>query len=146
MRVVIDTNVLISGLLSDQGAPATILRLALHGEIELIFSPQTVREHWQVLHYSKILRHLEKLKIPIETAEQAFRSLVEISSLVSGKEYVDIITDDPSDNIFLACAVEGNADFIVSGDRHLKALSTFRDIQIVDPASFLIIISDPLKN
>lgn len=145
MRVVIDTNVLISGLLSGQGAPATILRLALHGEIELIFSPRTVKEHWQVLHYSKILKRLDELKIPIETAEQAVRSLIEISSLVPGKEHVDIIAEDPSDNVFLACAVEGNADFIISGDRHLKSLKVFRDIQIVNPASFLILISDSLK-
>ena len=49
--------------------------------------------------------------------------------------------DDPSDNIYLACAVEGKADLIVSGDRHLKDLKSFRQILIVDPAKFLEVIS-----
>ncbi len=145
MRVVVDTNVLISGLLSGQGAPATILRLALHGEIELIFSPQTVQEHWLVVHYPKILKRLEKLGISIETAERALRSLVEMSSLVPGKDHVDVIADNPSDNVFLACAVEGKADVLVSGDNHLKQLKSYQNIQIVDPAHFLDLIKKRMK-
>lgn len=146
MRVVIDTNVLISALLSAKGAPALVLRLALEGKIDLVFSPQTVDEHWRVLHYSKIQKRLSKLEISMETAERALRHLVEISLIVSGKKRVAVIADDPSDNAFLACAAEGTADIIVSGDRHLKKLKTFEGIRILDPATFLDIISKPNDN
>jgi len=143
MRVVIDTNVLVSSLLSGTGAPAAVLQLALRGQLELIFSPQTLEEYWRVLHYSKIQKRLSNLGISMETTEQALRSLVEISHVVPGKERVDIIADDPSDNAFLACAIEGKADLIISGDRHLKKLKAFQGIRILDPATFLDIISRP---
>ncbi len=55
---------------------------------------------------------------------------------------VSAILDDPSDNIYLACAVEGAADFIVSGDHHLTDLKIFRRIPIVNPAIFLMLIAE----
>lgn len=137
MRVVIDTNVLISALLSAIGAPAQILRLALEGKVELIFSPETVKEHWRVLHYARIQERLSRLGISMKTAEQAVRRLAETSHVVPGKEYVDAVADDPSDNMFLACAVEGRADYIVSGDSHLKQLKHFQGIPILEPTHFV---------
>ncbi|MDR3557430.1 MAG: hypothetical protein P4L55_21955 [Syntrophobacteraceae bacterium] len=55
-----------------------------------------------------------------------------------------VIEDDPSDNIYLACALEGQADFIISGDHHLTDLVEFRDIRIVNPAAFLEILDQEL--
>ena len=137
IRVVLDTNILISALLSAKGAPAEILRLERKGEIELVFAPETVDEHWRVFHYSKIEERFKKLKVPLETVEQFIMSLVKASVLVPGKFKVDAIKSDPSDNIFLACAIEGQADFIISGDHHLLELGIFQEIEIVDPATFL---------
>lgn len=54
---------------------------------------------------------------------------------------MDAIESDPSDTIYLVCGMEGKADFVVSGDHHLKDLKTYRGIQIVDPATFLGICS-----
>jgi uncharacterized protein len=137
MRGVIDTNILISAFLSAQGAPAQILRLALEGKLELVFSPHTVKEHWQVLHYSKIRSRLRKLKISLKTAEGTLQRLVDISHLVAGKVKVDIIAADPSDSIFLACAVEGHADCAISGDHHLRDLETCQGIPIMEPSTLL---------
>jgi hypothetical protein len=64
---------------------------------------------------------------PIETDAMA----------VPGTTKVTVITDDPDDNMFLACAVEGQADFIVSGDPHLLSLSRFRGIPIATVREFL---------
>lgn len=70
------------------------------------------------------------------------RELSYLAETIPGDVAVDTIKDDPSDNIYLGCAVEGNADLIVSGDRHLKDLKSFRQILIVDPAEFLQVISE----
>lgn len=137
IRAVIDTNILISALLSAQGAPAQILRMEREGRIELVFSPDTVQEHWRVLHYRKIEKRLEKLHVPLATVEQFLMNLVKASTLVPGTMKVDAIEADPSDDIFLACAIEGQANFIISGDHHLLELGTFQGIQIVEPATFV---------
>ncbi len=50
---------------------------------------------------------------------------------------VDTIEDDPSDNVFLSCALEAEADFIISDDAHLNRLKSFHGIQIVDTTVFL---------
>jgi len=50
---------------------------------------------------------------------------------------LSVIETDPSDNMFLECAVEGRADFIISGDRHLKDLRVYKGIEILDPSTFL---------
>jgi uncharacterized protein len=59
------------------------------------------------------------------------------ADITPGELAIDAVKADPSDNIYLACAVEGKADFIVSGDDHLKSLQSFRGIPIVNPATFL---------
>jgi hypothetical protein len=74
------------------------------------------------------------------------RELSDLAEMIPGDVEVNAIKDDPSDNIYLACAVEGKADFIVSGDRHLKDLKSFRQIPIVDPAKFLQVISKGNRN
>lgn len=66
------------------------------------------------------------------------------NSLRSNAEFVKthsdalVITVDPADNIFLECAVDGNADYIISGDKHLLDLKTYSDIQILNPKAFLV--------
>jgi uncharacterized protein len=63
------------------------------------------------------------------------------ADIAPGELAVEAIKDDPSDNIYLACAVEGKADFVVSGDAHLRNLKSFQAIRIVDPATFCLIIA-----
>jgi putative PIN family toxin of toxin-antitoxin system len=137
IKVVLDTNVLISATLSQKGKPAQILMLAREGKIELLFSTATTKELWDVLHYQRIKARLEKLKIPLSLAEEFLKGLVKASTLVLVNMEVDVIKDDPSDNVFLACAIEGQANFIISGDNHIKALEHYQEIQIMDPAEFL---------
>lgn len=137
IKVVLDTNVLISATLSRKGKPAQILMLAREGKIELLFSTATTKELWDVLHYKRITARLEKLKIPLSLAEEFLKGLVKASTLVLVNLEVDVIKDDPSDNVFLACAIEGQANFIISGDNHIKTLGQYQEIQIMDPAEFL---------
>ena len=137
IRVVLDTNVLVSALLSPSGKPAEILRLERNGQIEIVFSPDILMEHWRVLSSQKIRRRFEERGVSFSTVELILKSITRGSIIVPGRTKIEEIRDDPSDNMFLACAVEGEADCIISGDRHLKALESFEGIPILDPAAFL---------
>ena len=140
MRVVLDTNVLVSAILSPGGTAAQILQLGRVGRFELVFSSDTIREHLQVLRYPKIRKLLERRNLSLDTVESFLEQLTRISIPVPAKIKIDAIQEDPSDNIFLACAVEGNADYVVSGDHHLKDLGAYQGIEILHPAAFLEII------
>ncbi len=137
MRVVLDTNVLISAILSPQGLAAQILRHERNDRIELAFSPETGNEAFRVLRSPKIKSLLKKRNVPLGKVESFLKSLISASVLTAGGIRVDAIQDDPSDNMFLACALEAEADFIVSDDSHLNKLKSFHGMQIVDTIIFL---------
>ena len=128
-KVVFDTNVLISAILFG-GSPRKCLDLAIEGEIELYLSKKIIREVEGVLSR-------EKLNIAEENLRYIISSLDSIAKFVSPKSKLDIIKKDPQDNKLLECAIESEADFIISGDIHLLELSEFRKIKILKPAEFL---------
>jgi len=140
IRVVLDTNILISAIISPNGKNARILEWERKGHIELLFSPATIEEAWKVLRYPKLKKILQKNKLNSETAEISLENIIKSSIVVPGQITVDTLEEDPSDNVFLACAVEGQADFIVSGDGHLNSLKSFHRIQIVDTLILLKIM------
>ena len=93
----------------------------------------------RVLSYPK-LKKLHR-RSPQEI-ERFLGKLEKIALVTPGSLAVSAVKDDPSDDIYLACAVEGNADFIVSGDHHLTDLRVFHGIRIVNPAAFLKAIAE----
>ncbi len=60
-----------------------------------------------------------------------------IAAIVEGTTQINVIEDDPSDNMFLVCAREGSADLIISGDKHLLVLGSFEEIPILTVGEFL---------
>jgi rRNA-processing protein FCF1 len=60
-----------------------------------------------------------------------------VGSLTEGEIRVEVIKDDPEDNKFLSCALEGEADYIVTGDAHLKRLREYKGVKIITPRSFI---------
>jgi len=137
IRVVVDTNILISAVLSPQGMAARVLLYERHEKIELAFSPATCGEVFRVLDSPKIKDLLKKRGVPLRKVQAFLKALIGNSVSTGGSVEVDAIKDDPSDNMFLACALEAEADFIVSDDAHLNSLKSFHGIQIVDTAVFL---------
>jgi len=137
IRVVLDTNILISAVLSPKGLAAQILIYERNGKIELAFSPGTGKEVFRVLDSPKIKALLKKRGVSLQQVESFLKSLIGMSVATAGSVQVDTIQDDPSDNMFLACALEAQADFIVSDDAHLNKLKSFHGIQIVDSLVFL---------
>jgi len=62
---------------------------------------------------------------------------LQVAVLTPGELAVEAVADDPADDLVLACALEGNADFIISGDKHLLNLRNYQGIKMVTPAEFL---------
>jgi putative PIN family toxin of toxin-antitoxin system len=127
-RVVLDSNVIVSGL-GWSGAPAKILDAALDGQLVLVTSPPLLAELRRVLGYPKLAKVLGEA--------QQIVDLVESSSVVVIPARVIAAVSDESDNRVLEAAVEGAADYIVSGDDHLLGLGSFQHIPVIAPREFL---------
>lgn len=134
-RVVIDTNVIVSGILSRKGAPAEVLNAWRERRFLLLSSSDIVAEVRTVMKYPRI-RH--KYNISDDEIEQTISLLEHDALLVAGDSNVaGSVPDDPKDEMFLACAMDGQADIVVSGDHHLLDLDVFRDIPIITARRFL---------
>src|SRR5208283_110889 len=142
IKVVLDANQFVSALLKPHSNPAKIVRLVYEGDLTLLLSPAILDELQRVLSYPKIKKLHRRTP---EEIERFFQKLGKIAVITLGILTVSAIVDAPSDNIYLACAVEGSAAFIISGDHHLTNLKTFRGIPIVNPATFLKLIAEQDK-
>ena len=134
LRAVIGTNLFISGLFARGTLSAQLQDLWLHQEFELVTSLEIIKEVSRVLSYPRIK---ERFKPKEENVRRFFR-LIFRKAIISKDIYrTDKIVDDPTDNKFLACALEKKADYIVSRDLHLRNLKHFRGIQIIDATTFI---------
>src|SRR5437899_4127937 len=129
-RVVIDTNVLISGLLSTTSIPAKAVDRAV-ATAQLLASTATLRELMTKLLSPKFDRYVSR--------ERRDALLLRLAPLIEIVEIVQSIraSRDPDDDKFLEVAVNGRADVLVRGDADLLALSPFRGIAILTPAAYL---------
>ena len=114
-RIVVDTNVLVSGLLFD-GKPGELIKLWKEGRVVPLCSKEIVTEYLRVLAYPKF--QLSESEIDFLLAHEIL-SYFEVLTVTPGKPFV---TMDPSDDKFIWCAIKGRADVIVSGDEHLLNL------------------------
>ena len=137
MRVVLDANVLVSALISAKGAPAQILLHWQEGKLDVVASPPILEELERVLHYPRLQ---ERYDLPEGMIQRFLQLLEQQAILVEPGESLSVIERDPSDNRYLECAVAGEAEYIVSGDRHLLNLKEYRGIQIFNPREFLALL------
>ncbi len=135
MRVVLDTNVVVSALLF-RGVTGQLARVWQDGAFTPLVSKAMVEEYLRVLAYPKFGLSAEDVKSLVEHQLLAFAQPVKVGRVA------EVIADDPSDNEFLACAVTGRARYLVSGDRHLLILKRYRKIPIVSVAEFLACLSE----
>jgi len=132
-RVVFDTNVYISALLFS-GIPRKLLHMADIGVFQLIVSKQILAE----------LRGVLRVKFDYETEQVEIieNLLLSMTFIVEPHKRINRIIEDPPDNRILECAEEGDADYIVSGDKHLLRLKTYDSIKIINPSDYWIMISE----
>jgi len=139
VRAVLDANVVVSGLIRPQGPPGQILvRLLRDAAFELVASPAILGELRRSLRYPRVRKYL---RLPQEELDLWVDALGAIAVVVEGEVSRRVVViADPADDIYIAAAAEGLADYIVSGDGHLLELVEHEGIQIVTPRAFLSLI------
>jgi len=135
LTIVVDTNVVVSALLKPGTKPELVLMLVFDEEYkicQLCLSDEILTEYQRVLTYGKFREHLDQNKI-----KRFLSELKKHSVRVTPRVPVNVLKDDPSDNKFLACSLEGKADFLITGNIKHFPFRKFRDTRIVSPAEFL---------
>ena len=130
IRVVLDTNVLVSALLF-AGPIGRLVSLWRERWIVLLLSKDVFIEYLRVLAYPKFKLSGEEIKAIVEEYVLPFAEMATVA------EAPVVIREDPADDKFLALAAAGRARYIVSGDKHLLALREYRGVKIVTPREFL---------
>jgi len=138
VRIVIDTNVLISAALSHSGNPAQIISLWEEKVFEVLISKPILAEYHRVFHYPH-------LPFPPEKITNSLHDIEHTAVLVEQVEELAIVSADSYDDKFLACAIAGHASYIVSGDEHLLALKEYKGIPILSPALFMAAVSEEVS-
>ena len=135
-RVVFDTNILFSSV-GWQGNPHRCVQAARQGQCASLTCEAILAEFSEKL---QIKRSFDAAKAT-ETADEirAFSKVIAIPGTLK------VVADDPDDDAVLECAVVGQANYLVSGDRHLLALGSYQNIQIVKATDFLAFIQNPPK-
>ena len=134
MIVVLDTNVIISSLLSSKGAPAEIINRWEAGEFDVVISSPLITELERVLTYERVRKYL---KFSDEEIAAFLKNLRATAIVVEPEITLDVVKDDPDDNRVVECALAGGASYIVSGNTHLLELKEYNQIIILNPVGFL---------
>lgn len=134
LKVVLDTNVVISAVFFG-GMPKRIIELIYTGRIKAYVSESMLIELEGVLKRPKF-------GFSYAMVQQIMQEISNMAEMVKPRKKYDLIKVDPADNIFIDCAAEAGADFIVTGDSHLLRLNMINDIKIVAPFQFLACIEE----
>lgn len=134
MKVVLDTNVLLSALIKT-GKPRELIYEIVKQGAQLLTSKSVLEEFLEVAENPKIRRYVNEDEIIL------FLGIVgSIAKVVKVRSKFSVIKEDPDDDAILRTAKDGNANFIVSGDRHLLSLGEFRGIKILTVGDMLKIL------
>jgi putative PIN family toxin of toxin-antitoxin system len=135
VRAVLDANVLVSALIRPQGPPGSILlRLLRDGAFDLVASPAILDELRRAIRYPRVRKYLHGSEEDLDLHVEALQA---VAIMVEGRSTGRIVAADPADDIYVAAAAEGLAEYIVSGDRHLLDLGGHEGIRILTPREFL---------
>lgn len=138
LRVVVDTNIFVSAQLSRNGVPAQVLKTWRERHFIMLTSPAIITEVAETLAG---FIGLAPYDVSQQDVDEIVTLLKTVAVQVPGNADVsDAGITDLDDLVFLACAVNGEADFIASGDKHLKGLRSYRGISIVTARELLDIL------
>jgi uncharacterized protein len=130
LRVVLDTNVYISAAILGRVCEE-IVQTCRFSDLQVFISKDIIDEIGDKLS-CKFLWQDDQVNVFLE-------SIMEFCQIVKVNEKITYIEDDPDDDKILECAVSADCDFIISGDKHLLKLRSYREIKILNPADFLLI-------
>ena len=136
MKLVLDTNVLVSGTFWTGDSYKIIKKIDLN-EIVLVLSKELIEEYSETINSDEIMEKAESKDLIINaTVKRIFSSAI----IVFPQEKLNVVKEDSDDNRILECAVEGKVNYIISQDNHLLKLREFQEIKILTPEEFLKII------
>ena len=129
MKIILDTNVFISGIFFG-GPPYQILDAWRNGKVDIVVSEDIFDEYQRVA--KELSRQFKEVDI------STFLDLITVNAMwVEAPQLPFNVSADPDDDKFLSCALASKTKLIVSGDKHLLAVSGYRNIEIVKPSSFV---------
>jgi len=129
LRIVIDTNVVISGAFFF-GSPSRVLDACFHGECEMVVSPDILYEYQYV-------GEIFSRKHPNIPFQKLIALLCAKAVIVQSWRLDERVCRDPDDDKFISCAIAGKAEIIVSGDHDLLFISGYSGIKVVKPRDFV---------
>jgi putative PIN family toxin of toxin-antitoxin system len=135
---VLDTNVVVSALISPRGAPAQIYKAWQQGRFTCVSSPPLLDELARALSYPRIRKYLAWTD---EERGEFIEAFAYTAKLVIPGNHLEVIDEDPDDNRVLEAAVAGDVSYIVTGDRHLLDLMSYERVEIITSARFLAHLS-----
>lgn len=134
MRLVLDTNIYVSNLITEKGNPAKIVRWWLDGEFDVLVSQPIIDEMLRVTGYERIQKKYAQLR---ENRLEYAALIAEQALWIEPQAKLDVIAADESDNRYVECAVVGGAQYIVTGDKHLLEIGELAGIRVLTPAAFV---------
>jgi len=133
-RAVLDANVYVSAAIHGEGPPGQIIeRFLRDAAFEIVVSQAIVNEVLRALAYPRVRKYIPGSFDP----NLWFRDIVVLAQFVAGEHEIAGVSGDPDDDKDIAAAVEGLAEFIVTGDTDLLALTEYEGIRIISPRAFL---------
>jgi putative PIN family toxin of toxin-antitoxin system len=132
LRVVLDTNVLVSAIVSD-GKPRQLFKKGIENQFSIVTSDPLLKE------LARVLRR-PKFKTRQREIQRITLALLGSAEVISVKTKLEVVREDPKDNMVVETAHDGNADFIVTGDSHLLKLQSFREIKITNVEEMLALL------
>jgi putative PIN family toxin of toxin-antitoxin system len=135
IRAVLDANILVSAILVKIGKPARVVDSS--SSVNLLTSEDILIEVERVLSYQRVRR---KYKLTDHEVNLYLEDLRDRFAIITVHTLVSNVSPDPDDDKILACALDGGADYVVSGDPHLLNLREYMGIKVVTPNTFLSIL------
>ena len=133
-KIVLDTNVLLSGLITTSGNAARIIDAARNGDLQIVLSPILAQELSEVIVRPHIV---QKYPLVSQQAEILLDYLRANAIWVKGLPKQRIVAADADDDFVIACAIDGEAEYIVSGDTDLLSIGRYENIIIMSPRQFV---------
>lgn len=135
-RTVLDTNVFVSGGTISVGAPSQVIDHWRSQNFVMVVSPQLLAEYEEVLYHPSVMKYTG---LSLQETSQYIQEVKDRVYLTSGSHTVNLLKNDPDDNMVLACAEEGMATHIVTGNKkHFPR--EYKGIKIVSPKDFLSLL------
>lgn len=146
-RVTPDVQALVQATISPKGAAGVLLASWERGETALIMCEEIVAEYEVVLSRPRIVNKFTHISTATIAASAA--TLREHSTFVTVSEVPRVVVEDPDDDVVLACAVAGHAEYVVSRDNHLLKMGAYQGIPIISAEGFARVlrgqVSEPLE-